>query len=388
MKKSSPLLSIFLIVLVDVLGLTIILPLLPFYAESMGATPRIVGLLVSAYALCQLIAGPPLGHLSDRVGRRPVLLVSQIGTCIGFLILGFAKTLWVVFLARIIDGLTAGNLTVAQAYIADVTEQENRAKSFGIIGIAFGLGFLLGPGISGYLAQFDNTYPIFAAAALSFTSIVCTYFLLPSVVPHPHPELEGGTSRWASLVDSFKDAQLGPLLWQFFAFTFAFSTFFSGFALFAERRFTHNGAPFGTKEVAYLFAYSGFIGVLIQGGGMGRLVKMFGESRLVQVGFATMAVSFALMAGVHGIPFLLVAIGLLTFGSAVLRPSLTSLITMRAARHRQGMVIGLMQSLMSIAQIVAPVIAGFLIQAQFLAIWALAGSVFCAAGWAFIAMTR
>jgi MFS family permease len=177
-------------------------------------------------------------------------------------------------------------------------------------------------------------------------------------------------------------------LWQFFAFTFAFSTFFSGFALFAERRFTHNGMPFGTKEVGYLFAFSGFIGVVIQGGGMGRLVKMFGESRLVQVGFATMAVSFALMAGVQGIPFLLVSIGLLTFGSAVLRPSLTSLITMRAARHRQGMVIGLMQSLMAIAQIVAPVIAGFLIQAQFLATWALAGSVFCAVGWAFIVIAR
>ena len=155
--KRSPLLSIFLIVLVDILGLTIILPLLPFYAESLGATPRIVGLLVSVYAICQLIAGPPLGHLSDRVGRRPVLLVSQMGTCIGFLILAYAHTLWVVFLARIIDGLTAGNLTVAQAYIADVTEPENRTKSFGIIGIAFGLGFLVGPGISGFLAQAYGT---------------------------------------------------------------------------------------------------------------------------------------------------------------------------------------------------------------------------------------
>src|SRR5215468_4608325 len=386
--KKSPLLSIFLIVLVDVLGLTIILPLLPFYAESMGATPSMVGLLVSAYAICQLLAGPPLGHLSDRIGRRPVLLVSQVGTCAGFLILAYAHTLWLVFLARIIDGLTAGNLTVAQAYIADVSDAENRTRSFSIIGIAFGLGFLFGPGISGFLAQFGNTYPIFAAAALSFTSIMCTYFLLPAVRPHTHPELEEGFSRWSALSDSFKDKRLGPLLWQFFAFTFAFSTFFSGFALFAERRFTYNGAPFGTKEVGYLFAFSGFIGVLIQGGGMGRLVKMFGESRLVQLGFATMAVSFALMAGVHGIPFLLVAIGLLTFGSAVLRPSLTSLITMRASRHRQGMVIGLMQSLMAIAQIVAPVIAGFLIQAEFLSMWALAGSVFCAVGWVFIAMTR
>jgi MFS family permease len=292
-----------------------------------------------------------------------------------------------VFAARIIDGLTAGNLTVAQAYIADVTEPENRAKSFGIIGIAFGLGFLVGPGISGFLAQFGETYPIFAAAALSFTSIVCTYFLLPSVVSHPHPELEGGgTSRWTSLVESFRDKQLAPLLWQFFAFTFAFSTFFSGFALYAERRFMHNGMPFGPKEVAYLFAFSGLVGVLIQGGGMGPLVKMFGESRLVKVGFATMAVSFVILAGVHGIPLLLAAIGLLTFGSAVLRPSLTSLITKHAARHRQGMVIGIMQSLMSVAQIIAPLIAGFLIDGELLAAWALAGSVFCAAGWAFIAI--
>src|SRR5246127_518210 len=192
MKKSSPLLPIFLIVLVDVMGLTIILPLLPFYAESFGATPTIVGLIISTYAFCQLIAGPPLGHLSDRVGRRPVLLVSQMGTFAGFLILAGAQALWMVFLARIIDGLTAGNLTVAQAYISDVTEPENRAKSFGIIGIAFGLGFLIGPAISGYLAQFSNTYPILLAAGLSFTSIMCTYFLLPSVVRHPDAQAEKG----------------------------------------------------------------------------------------------------------------------------------------------------------------------------------------------------
>jgi DHA1 family tetracycline resistance protein-like MFS transporter len=384
----SPLLSIFLIVLVDVLGLTIILPLLPFYAESMGATPQTVGLLVSAYAICQLIAGPPLGHLSDRVGRRPVLLISQIGTCIGFLILAFAHSLWVVFLARIIDGLTAGNLTVAQAYISDVTESEYRTRSFGIIGIAFGLGFLVGPGISAILAQFSNTYPIFAAAGLSLTSIVCTYFLLPAVVPHPHPERERPVSGWHAMAQSFKDKELAPMLWQFFAFTFAFSTFFSGFALFAERRFTYNGNPFGPREVGYVFAFSGLVGVLIQGGGMGRLVKAFGESRLVKIGFAAMAAGFALMAAVQGISYLLVAIALLTFGSAILRPSLTALITMRAARHRQGMVIGLMQSLMSVAQIVAPVVAGGLIQAQLLSTWAFAGSIFCTIGWALIVVLR
>src|SRR6059058_1348652 len=197
--KKSPLFSIFLIVLVDVMGLTIILPLLPFYAESFGATPAVVGLIVATYAFCQLIAGPPLGHLSDRVGRRPVLLVSQMGTFAGFLILASARALWMVFLARIIDGLTAGNLTVAQAYISDVTTPENRAKSFGMIGIAFGLGFLIGPAFSGYLAQFSHVYPILAAAGLSFTSIMCTYFLLPPVAPHPAPEAgQGRGSRRAA----------------------------------------------------------------------------------------------------------------------------------------------------------------------------------------------
>jgi DHA1 family tetracycline resistance protein-like MFS transporter len=385
----SPLFSIFLIVLVDVLGLTIILPLLPFYAESFGATPAVVGMLVSTYAICQLIAGPPLGHLSDRVGRRPVLLVSQIGTCVGFLILASASSLWMVFLARVIDGLTAGNLTVAQAYISDVTEPENRAKSFAMIGIAFGLGFLVGPAVSGYLAQFSNVYPILAAAGLSFTSIMCTYFLLAPVTPHAAPETEGGRgSRRAAYIESFKDGQLAPMLWQFFAFTLAFSTLYSGFALFAERRFTHNGMPFGPKEVGYVFAFSGLIGALIQGGGIGSLVKTFGESRLVQMGFATMALGFALLSEASQLLYLLIAITFLTFGSAILRPSLTSLITTRAARHRQGMVIGLMQSLMSVAQIVAPVVAGFLIQKQYLTIWALVGSAFCVVGWSLIAAMR
>jgi DHA1 family tetracycline resistance protein-like MFS transporter len=385
--KRSPLLSIFLIVFVDVLGLTIILPLLPFYAESLGASPVTVGLLVSAYAICQLLAGPPLGHLSDRVGRRPVLLVSQIGTFIGFLILAYAQTLWVVFLARIIDGLTAGNLTVAQAYISDVTAPENRARSFSLIGISFGLGFLLGPAIAGLLSQFGNEAPILAAAALSFTSIVATYFLLPAVAPHPAPEHEN-TPGWKLYVEAFRDTRLASMLWQFFAFTFAFSTFFSGFALFAERRFTYNAQPFGTEEVGYVFAYSGLVGILIQGAGIGRLVRSFGERRLIEVGFATMAIGFALLAVVYRISYMLVAIGFLTFGSAVLRPSITSLITTRAARHRQGMVIGLMQSLMSIAQIIAPFIAGALIQHHLLGTWAWAGTIVCAVGLSLIVAAK
>src|SRR5580765_509298 len=157
------------------------IPLLPFYAERMGASPAQVGWLIGIYAACQLVSGPLLGRMSDSTGRKPLLIVSQLGTFAGFIVTAFAPNLWVLFAARAIDGLTAGNLSLAQAYISDVTRPEERAKSFGIIGIAFGLGFLIGPAISGFLSQFDYRMPILAAALMSFTSILATTFLLPSV---------------------------------------------------------------------------------------------------------------------------------------------------------------------------------------------------------------
>src|SRR6202451_4177129 len=181
--RSSPLLAIFLIVAVDVLGLTIMIPLLPFYAEKLGASPFQVGWLVGAYAACQLVSGPLLGRLSDSTGRKPLLLVSQAGTFIGFIITAFAPNLLILFLARMIDGATAGNLSLAQAYISDITKPEDRAKSFGVIGIAFGIGFLIGPAVSGILAKSNYQYPVFAAAGLSALSIVATAVLLPKAVP-------------------------------------------------------------------------------------------------------------------------------------------------------------------------------------------------------------
>ena len=374
--KKSPLLPIFLIVAVDILGLTLILPLLPFYAEKMGATPTEVGLLVSVYAACQLVAGPLLGQMSDRTGRRPLLLVSQFGTLVGFLILAYAQVLWVVFVSRIIDGLTAGNLSLAQAYIADVTEPEHRAKSFAMIGVAFGFGFLIGPAISGYLSQFGYQYPIFAAAALSATSILATYFLLPSVTP---AESAASNRRlrvldWGAYAEYFKRPGLSPLLWQFFLYVFAFATFMSGFALFAERRYIWHGSPFGPREVGYVFAYVGLLGIILQGGLIGRLVKRIGEPKLVTIGFASGAVGLGILGFTHEGPGLLGAAAISAFAMGSVRPVLTSLITQHARRDEQGVVLDLTQSLQSIAQIVAPVIAGFLIQHRFLTTWALFGA--------------
>jgi MFS family permease len=373
----SPLLPIFLIVLVDILGLTIMIPLLPFYAEKLGASALVVGLLISSYAFCQLIAGPILGRMSDHMGRKPLLIVSQCGTLIGFLILAFANSLWLVFLSRIIDGLTAGNLSLAQAYIADVTTAEDRTKSFGVIGIAFGIGFMIGPGISGYLSQFGYSYPIFAAAFMSASSILCTATLLPKAEPHTG-DVEGGTGdrrldifEWKAYSDYFARPRLGRLLWEFFFFAFSFAMFVSGFALYAQRRYFYHGHPFGVKEVSYTFLYVGFLGFILMGGLIGRLVKMFGERSLVWTGFGFSALGYGLLAFTKTVGGLIFASTVNSCGG-ILRPSLTSLITQQAGKREQGVVLGLTQSITSISQIIAPVIAGALIDRQQLGAWALA----------------
>jgi MFS family permease len=308
------------------------------------------------------------------MGRRPLLLVSQLGTFIGFLILAYAQVLWLVFLSRVIDGLTAGNLSLAQAYISDVTKPEDRAKSFALIGIAFGMGFLIGPAISGFLAQYSYQYPIFAAAALSAASILSTYFLLPSTLP---AAADSATPRkftlldWGNYAGYFREPGLAPLLWQFLAFALTFSLFMTGFPLFAERRFEWHGHPFGPKEVGYVYAYLGVLGVILQGGLMGRLVKVFGEIALVRAGFFLAMVGLAALAFTHGVPVLLVVAAAASIGTGMNRPALTSLITQKASRSEQGVVLGLTQSLNSIAAIGAPAVAGLLIDHSLLAAWGL-----------------
>ena len=375
------LLPIFLIVLVDVFGFTLVIPLLSIYAEHFQATPFEATLLVSSYAVCQLISGPLLGRISDSVGRRPMLLVSQVGTFIGFLVMARANALWVLYLARVIDGSTAGNLSLAQAYISDNTAPENRARSFSMIGIAFGVGFFIGPAVTGYLSNFGLTAPIYCAAGLSMTSILCTLFLLPGGKP-PRLANEGGELaherararvaifQWRLYFEFLKRPVLGGLFAQFVCFIFAFSTFMSGIALFAERRFAWHGHPFGPREIGYLFAYTGALGIVLQAAGVGRLVKRFGEARLVVAGFASMFAGQLLLGLVHGIGPLLVTATLSSLGTGVLRPALTSLVTQNAGRHEQGVVLGVNQSLQSLAQIVAPAASGLLITAGFLPAWA------------------
>src|SRR5947199_954125 len=186
--KRSPLVVIFITVFIDLVGFGIVIPVLPFYAEGtkFGANPRMVGLLFASYSVMQLIFTPVLGRLSDRHGRRPILFFSLLGTSLGFFILGFATTLWMLFLGRVIDGVTGGNISTAQAYIADVTTKENRAKGMGLIGAAFGLGFIFGPAIGGILSRWGIHVPFFFAAALCFANAALLYFTLPETVTANH----------------------------------------------------------------------------------------------------------------------------------------------------------------------------------------------------------
>ncbi len=374
---SGPLLPVFLIVAVDVLGLTLMIPLLPFYAERMGASPAQVGWLIGIYAACQLVSGPVLGRLSDRMGRKPLLIVSQIGTCIGFLVTAFAPNLWVLFAARAIDGATAGNLSLAQAYISDVTKPEERAKSFGIIGIAFGLGFLIGPAISGLLSRFDYRVPIFAAAALSATSVLTTWLILPPVRPGGHGATTPrrmGLMAWGSYAAYFRNPTLSPMLWQFLLFSFGFAMFTAGMPLVVERRLLWNGRPFGPEQVGYVWGLAGLFGLFWQGPALGRLVKRFGERALNQAGFAGYLGGYALLAFCRSIPMLVVATAVTSMGSLV-RPALTSLITHTAPREEQGVVLGLMQSLSSLALILGPLLSGYLIEHGLLTTWGLTAAL-------------
>jgi MFS transporter, DHA1 family, tetracycline resistance protein len=353
--RRSPLLPIFLTVFVDVLGFTLMLPLLPFYAQRFGATPVVIGTLLASYAVCQLVSGPILGRISDQVGRKPTLLVSQLGTFIGFMILASAQSLWMLFLGRIIDGLTAGNLTIAQAYISDVTKPENRTKAFGLIGIAFGSGFMLGPPITSFLQpRFGYGSPAMLAGALSFTSIVLTATLLPNVKPTARPQADTGR------LNAFRRFFERPLprrrLLEFFAFSLSFSTLIGGLALYLQAQF-----DFKVEQVGYLYAFSGLIGGIIQGGLLGRLVKKLGEERLTMIGFAAMAVGYSLLGVAFSLPVLLAIIGLTAFGSAVVRPCVTTLITKSVGRDEQGAALGVSQSLASISQILGPIGGNWLI---------------------------
>lgn len=377
----SILLPIILIVIVDVLAFTMILPLLPFYAEHFGATPFEVGMLTGSFALASLIAGPVLGRWSDLYGRRRVLLVSQGGTLAGLLIAAWAPTLAWLFVGRIVAGLTAGNLSVAQATIADVTEPAKRARNFGLIGAAFGLGFLIGPAISAVLVKAGLIAPLLGAAALTVVSMVFTMLMIPAKTRVSDEAEPPSMSR----SEIFRRPGLPLLLVQFFGYVLSFSTFTSGLALFMERRYTWHGQPFHVAQVGWALAAVGLWGLLVQGGLIRPLLKRFGERKLVTIGFSCMAIGFGLLApsvlfGVGGLTLFAIAGLIAGLGTGFTRPSLMGLISQAAPPSAQGVVIGSTQSMQAAAMTIGGPLSGFLINSGMLSGYALITAAIAAIG--------
>ncbi len=361
---SKRLFSIFLIVFIGLLGFSIILPLLPYYAETFGANSAVIGLLVASYAAAQLIGAPVLGRLSDRYGRRPILIVSTLGTLISLVIIGLAHSLWLLFLSRMIDGLTGGNISVAQAYITDVTDTKNRSRGLGLIGAAFGLGFIFGPAAGGFLSQWSYAVPAFAAAGLTLVALLLIIFWLPeSLTPERRQLLQasgrasGPAINVRALIAALRRPKIGPLLHTRFFFALAFSTFQTIFALYALQRFN-----LSAQSTGYVLTYVGVLSVFVQGFLIGRLTARFSEIYLILASTVLMAAASLGWAFTPSIPVLLIVLAPMSLAGGVLNTVINSAITQTAPPVEAGGLLGLSTSLESLTRVIAPSLGGLMLQ--------------------------
>ena len=356
---ASPLTVIFLTVFIDLVGFGIAIPILPFYVEHFGGTAFEVGALTAVYSLMQFIFAPVLGQLSDRYGRRPILFFSILGSSIGFLIVGLANALWLVFLGRIIAGITGGNISTAQAYIADITTPENRARGMGLIGAAFGLGFVFGPAIGGILSRYGSSVPFYAVAALALFNAILLYFVLPETVK-AGKTLGKIRNRFSILRESFQNQNLAIVNVLYFLIITAFSIMTTAFVLYTQFRFGYN-----EQENGYLFAFIGGLSAILQGGAVGILTRKFGEKRLIVVGAMVMAAAlFAVpfvSPAIGGLAGLLAGIACFAFGNSISNPALTTLGSFYSPPDEQGAGLGILQSSASLARAVGPALAGVLL---------------------------
>jgi MFS transporter, DHA1 family, tetracycline resistance protein len=350
--------TLFLIVFVDLVGFGLVIPLLPFYALRFTASAQQVTLLLAIYSLMQLFTAPLWGRLSDRVGRRPVLMVSMAASVLAYFWIGSATALWMLFAARGLAGACAGNIAAAQAYIADVTKPEERAKGMGLIGAAFGLGFIIGPALGGLLAgnnpaSPDVETPAWVAAGLSLLAFSGVALLLSESLPADRRGAGRSLNRVVAILDVLRRPILSRLILTFFLVILAFAGMESTFALWAIGQF-----GWGPRQVGYVFAYVGILSAVLQGGLIGRLTHLFGEERLLICGLALIAVGLFVMPVARALVVLAVAVSALAIGMGLTQPSLNSLISRRAGPEEQGEVLGVSQSVSSLSRVLGPAAAG------------------------------
>lgn len=360
---TKPLLLIYLTVFIDLVGFGIVIPALPYYVESetFRATPFEIGILFASYSLMQFVFSPILGGWSDKIGRRPVLFFSILGSAVGYLFIGFAFALWMVFVGRIVAGITGGNISTAQAYIADVTTKENRAKGMGLFGAMFGLGFVFGPAIGGILSRYGIHVPFLFAALLSFVNAALLYFILPESVKFDgsgKPAIR--KNRFVEIAESLGEARFGTLNAIYFFLVTSFSIMTYAFVLYTIFRFEYTA-----EQNGYIFAFIGILAIIFQGGLFNRLVVKFGENPIMIVGCLMMTASFLLIPSISpnfgGLTGLLFVTALLAIGNSMASPAITSLVSKVSEENEQGKMLGVLQSGASLARAIGPIIGGVLL---------------------------
>ena len=350
----SPLVVIFVTVFIDLIGFGIIIPLLPFYAEHFGASALAVGLLSTSFSAAQFLFAPFWGRLSDRIGRRPVILVGLVGSAASYALFALADSLWMLFVARTLSGIAGANIPTAQAFIADLTTPENRARGMGMIGAAFGLGFVFGPAIGGFLSQWGYAVPAWFAAALSFANFVAAIFVLPESRPREARGDDQGSGRLRSFRLALGRPHLPLVLGIYFLVLTAFSSFESMFALYGEHRF-----GLTAETIGYVFALVGAVLATVQGLLVGRVVGRLSERRVVPLAILLLSFSLGLVAMSGSVGMLTLACALLAVGMGFNGPSLMSVISQLADPRGQGGTLGVSQALGSLARIVGPVWGGW-----------------------------
>jgi DHA1 family tetracycline resistance protein-like MFS transporter len=375
--KTGRLINIFIVVFVDMIGFGLILPLLPYYAEAFGASPLVIGFLIASFAAASLLGAPLMGRFSDRFGRRPILLLSVAGTFFGYILLGFAQpignflanifasnavnvfVIGVLFASRMLDGFTGGNITVAQAYITDITDETNRSRGLGIIGSAFGLGFILGPAAGGLLSHWGYNIPAIAAAGLAFLNLISIFFFLPESLTDKNRAANQQQKRpmvtLKALIDALKRPKVGPLLLVRFFIMLAFALFQAVFALFAQQRL-----KLSLQNTGFVLTYIGVYSVVVQGVGIGLLTKRFKDNTIIIGSLWLMSLGFIGWSLAPNLPIMLLVILPLTGSAWVLNTIITSAITKAVATEEIGGMLGISASIESVSRVISPSLGGLL----------------------------
>ena len=385
-QVSRALILVYATIFLDVLGLGVLIPVLPYYAQQYRTDAMTVGFLSAAFSIAQFMASPFLGALSDRIGRRPVILCNILGSSFAYFLFGWANTLWLLMLARVLEGVTGGSISTAQAYIADVTPPEDRMKRFGLIGAVFGLGFVIGPAFGGFLSTYSLAAPAYAAGTLCLLAAIFGYFMLPESLPvekRSTVKLQlSDANPFLKIAQALSRDSIRPILIAIFVVNVAFSALQSNFAVFTLKRF-----QMGPQDNAWIFVYIGCLSIFMQGVVVRKMPKTLNPVTTCITGLTAMSIGFLGISLSQASWHLYPAIAIMAFGNGIAAPMLTGLISRRVGEREQGTVLGSSQAILSSTRIVGPLFAGFVFDALGSGAPYWTGAILALAGAAIVART-